>query len=189
MHKSITSVPFPVHSWPSPLLGKTPSSEDPETSVPPSWVLGLEGIRRACQWPLHHQVQSLTPHITSFSFPLPPVHSPFLCCMFLKDKWYAYMTGANGCQFGVISFHRINQSPRKTTPSRNSIFFAVFQSLYPHYTVPMLGLLSQTRIPMPPKLSAVGSWGIKKMATTSFRPSKLAITEAFPCSFTGFHVC
>ena len=40
MHKSITSAPFTVHSWPSPLLGETPSPEDPETSVPPSWVSG-----------------------------------------------------------------------------------------------------------------------------------------------------
>ena len=38
MHKSITSAHFTVHSGPSPLLGETPFSEDPETSVPPSWV-------------------------------------------------------------------------------------------------------------------------------------------------------
>ena len=60
--------------------------------------------------------------------------SPFLCLQFIPCFYVVCFSRTNDMRMwqetmdvtvGVISFHRINQSPRRSTPSRNPAFWAV----------------------------------------------------------------
>ena len=120
---------FTTHSWPSPLLDDLPSSEDTESLVPPCWVSGhcvltrlLLLDSRLCEdshrgVPMRFFTTKLKVWyevLLPSSFPLPPVHSPFLCSLLLKVKWYAYVAGANWCQC-VYNFISQNQSKSKNS--------------------------------------------------------------------------
>lgn len=54
---------------------------------------------------------------------------------------------------GIISFHRIDQSPRRAPPSRNQVFQDVL--LKPLFTVPLLQFVSHNRLLRPPELRAM----------------------------------